>query len=258
MTLQGTTVVVTGGTRGIGRAVAAAFADGGATVVVGARDGDAVSETVAALEERLASATEDAQSDADGDVGADADGDEEAAVAGVRTDVRDEFDLERLAETASRAGPNGGIDVVVPAAGVYHGEPGSTPMDRESYAAFDDHWRINGRGVFATIREALPHLNDEARVLVPTGSVARDAEPGFGAYAVSKATAEAVARGFAADTDYTVGCLDPGRVATELSGGTGRDPESVAEMFVWAATTADPADVDGAVVDLKTWKRAIR
>ncbi|MFA9426248.1 SDR family NAD(P)-dependent oxidoreductase [Natronorubrum sp. A-ect3] len=228
------TVVITGGTRGIGRAVAEAFAEGGATVVVGARDGDAVAETVDTLE-------------AAGGV-----------AAGVRTDVRDELDLERLVETASRAGETGGIDVVVSAAGVYHGQPSATPTDDDSYAAVDDHWQINGRGVFATIRESLPHLNDGARVLVPTGSIARETKPGYGSYAISKATAEAVARGFAADTDYTVGCLDPGQIATELSGGVGRDPASIAEMFVWAATEADPETIDGAVVGLREWKQATR
>lgn len=230
------TVIITGGTRGIGRAVADAFVDEGATVAIGARDGEAVTATVDDLEERSSSA---------------------GAVAGVRTDVRDEFDVERLVETASRTGRSG-IDVVVPAAGVYHGEPGATPTDREPYSAVDDHWRTNGRGVFATIRESLPHLNDDARVLVPTGAVARDGEPGYGSYAISKATAEAVARGFAADTDYTVGCLDPGRVATDLSGGHGRDPETVAGMFVWAATDADGDEIDGEIVGLAEWKKATR
>ncbi len=235
MSLDESTVVVTGGTRGIGRAVAEAFAAEGATVVIGARDADAVEATVTELEDEF-----------------------ETAVAGVRTDVRDEFDCERLIETAARAGPSGGIDVAVAAAGVYHGDAGGTPTNEESYSAFDDHWRTNARGVFATISEALAHLAADARVLVPTGSVARDANPGYGSYAVSKAGAEAVARGFAADTEYTVGCLDPGVVATDLSGGAGRDPDEIAPLFVWAATDADREKLDGSVLGVGAWRRATR
>jgi NAD(P)-dependent dehydrogenase (short-subunit alcohol dehydrogenase family) len=80
---------------------------------------------------------------------------------------------------------------------------------------------------------------------------------GYGSYAVSKATAEAIARGFAADLDQPVAVVDPGQVATELTGDAGRDPDEVAAMFRWAATAPAEA-VDGEIVDLKTWKRATR
>lgn len=228
------TVVITGATGGVGGAAAQAFAAEDATIVLAARDTAVLDERVAELEETA------------------------STVQAVRTDVRDEFDCERLAETASQVGETSGIDVIVPAAGVYHGDPGSTPTGDESYTTVDDHWRTNVRGVYATIREARPHLTDGARVLVPTGRVARKPKPGVGSYAISKAGAEAVARGFATDTSHTVGCLDLGQLATDLTGGQGRDPSSIGPMFVWAATDADPADIDGAVVDLKTWKRATR
>ena len=227
------TAVVTGATRGIGRAVAREFADAGADVAIGAREADEVDETVEAIEAAGGSAS------------------------GVRTDVRDEYDVERLLEPAARFG-TAGVDYVVANAGVYHGDPGETPLPGESYAAFDDHLRTNARGVFATVREAVPHLADDARVLVPTGSVAREATPGTGSYAVSKAGAEAVARGFAADLDVPVGCVDPGVVATRLSGDGGRDPDEVAPMFRWAATEADAERLDGSVLDLRAWRSATR
>ncbi|MEF8785233.1 MAG: SDR family oxidoreductase [Haloarculaceae archaeon] len=227
--MDGQTAVVTGASRGIGEAVAHAFADAGAHVVVCARDGDAVAAVADAIREDGGSAT--AQ----------------------RADVRDEFDVERLMEQAAREG--GEIGTVVANAGVYHGTPGQTPLSGESYSAFDDHVRTNARGVFATVREALPHLASDGRVLVTSGVVARDTRAGFGSYAVSKAAAESVAMHFADDIDQAVAVIDPGQVATDLTGGQGRDTADVALQFRWAARDAEPTAIDGTVVDRRTYRR---
>jgi 3-oxoacyl-[acyl-carrier protein] reductase len=228
--MDGQTVVVTGASRGIGRAVATELAEAGAHVVVCARDADAIAEVADEIAERGGSAT------------------------ATRADVRDEFDVERLMEQAAQVGHGGTIDAVVANAAVYHGETGTTPLPEESYAAFDDHLRTNARGAFATIREALPHLAADARIVVASGVVAREHASGYGSYAVSKAAAEAVARGFAADTDHVVSVVDPGQVATDLSGGTGHDPADVAAQFCWALSDA-PADlIDGEVVDRGDWR----
>ena len=65
-------------------------------------------------------------------------------------------------------------------------------------------------------------------------------------------------RGFAVDLEQIVGIVDPGLVATEVTGGQGRAPDDVAPMFLWAATDCLAEDLDGAVVDLRTWKKATR
>lgn len=212
------TVVVTGAAGELGEAVARAFAAEGAKVALGDRDRDAIE----ALAEEL-----------DG--------------VALRTDVRDEYELERLMETASRAGEASGIDVVVPCASVYHGEPGETSLDEAAYSAFDDTVRTNARGVFAAVREALPHVDADGRVVVPTGSVARDASPGYGAYAVSLAAVEGVARQFAADCEQAVGCVEVGDVATGLEESGERDPDAVADLVTWGASV--PEKLDGAVLD---------
>lgn len=226
--MDGTTAVVTGASRGIGAAVAREFAAEGAHVVLCSRDADAVG------------AVADDVAATDG------------AATSLRADVRDEYDVERLMELAARES-DGGIDVVVANAGVYHGTPGQTPLPEDSYAAFDDTLRTNVRGVFATVTEALPHMPSDGRVLVPSGSVARSTAEGFGSYAVSKAAAEALMRGFAADVEQAVGCLDPGQVATDITDGRGRDPADVAPMFVWAARDLAADALDGTTHGVKDW-----
>ncbi|WP_411716182.1 SDR family NAD(P)-dependent oxidoreductase, partial [Natronomonas sp.] len=127
------TAVVTGASRGVGAAVAELFADRGVHVVLCAREQDTV-EAIADDIERVG-----------------------GAATAMRVDVRDEFDVERLMETAARAGRTGGIDCVIANAGVYHGPAGETPLSEVAYSVFDDTLRTNVRGVFATLREAVPH-----------------------------------------------------------------------------------------------------
>jgi len=226
------TVVITGASRGIGAQVARTHTAAGGHAVICARDGDDLASVAASIR------------------------DDDGHVTAVRADVRDEYDVEHLLETAAREG--GAIDGVVANAGVYHGAAGETPLAEESYAAFDDHLRTNARGVFATIREAVPHLSTDARIVVPTGAVARKGMPGYGSYAVSKAAAEAVARGFAAELGAVVGAVDPGKVETGLSGTGGRDPATVAEMVLWALESAPADELDGAVLDWGSYRRATR
>jgi NAD(P)-dependent dehydrogenase (short-subunit alcohol dehydrogenase family) len=228
------TVAITGASRGLGAAVARAFGVESAHLVLSARDTEALDHVAADVLEAGGTVTT------------------------LRADVRDEFDVERFCEEAARES-DGGIDVLVANAGVYHGDVGQTRLADESYSAFDDHLRTNVRGVYATIREAVPNLAAEARVLVPSGQIAREAKAGLGSYAVSKAGAEALVRQFAAELEQPVGVVDPGQVSTDLTdNGPGRAPEDVAGMFVWAASEAPAADLDGEVLNLRTWKSATR
>jgi len=225
--------LVTGASRGIGAAVAREFAAAGGNLVLAARTEDSLTAVAAEITDGGGTAIP------------------------VAVDVREEAAVRSLVDATAEA--LGTIDVLVACAGIYSGESGHTPLPEERYESFDDHMSTNARGVFATIREAAPHLTPEARVLVPSGIPARQATPGTGAYAVSKAAAEAVARGFAADLEQVVGVVDPGQVITELSGKeTGREPDEVAPLFVWAALEAPAETVDGEVVGLREWRQATR
>jgi hypothetical protein len=231
--MDGKTAVITGASRGIGAAVAREFAGAGAELVLCAREPERLNEVVAEIEA------------------------EGGTAVGLRADVRDEFDVERVMERAARLG--GAIDLVVANAAVKYGESGELTLEDESYSSFDDTMRTNARGVFVTVKEALPHLAADARVLVPSGLVAREPQPGVGSYAVSKAAAEALARQFAVELDQTVGVVDPGLVATSLTRERGRrEPADVAPMYLWAATELPAEEFDGEIVGLKEWKRATR
>lgn len=222
------TLLVTGASGGIGSAVATRFAADGWRVVLCARRRGPL-ESVA------------------------------AAVSGAGgtpivepLDVRDEDEVFlTLAGTVDDR-----LDVVIPAAATIDHAPGARPLDEERYGAFRTAMDTNVGGAFAVIREALRFMPPDGRVLVPSGSVAREPTEGMGAYAVSKAAVEGLARGFAADAEQAVGVVDPGLVATELTGGRGRDPADAAELFRWAATECPAAELDGAVLDRLAWSRA--
>ncbi|MGM0397602.1 MAG: SDR family oxidoreductase [Halobacteriota archaeon] len=211
------TVVLTGVGTPLADRVARGFAGRGARVVLGGRDGAAVVDLAEAIE-------------ADG-----------GAATGLRTDARDEFDLERLVETAARFGD--GIDVVVPAASVSHGDAGSEPLQTTSFSAFDDTLRTIARGAFATIREAVPHLRADGRVVVPVVRMGERA--GAGPLGVAQAARIAVMAGFAADLDQAVGAVAVDAVPETASTA---ELDEAAERIVWVGSTPD-LPLDGAVLD---------
>jgi NAD(P)-dependent dehydrogenase (short-subunit alcohol dehydrogenase family) len=231
------TVLITGTGHGLGREVALEFARDGAFVIGCGRNPGPPQETRNEIWE---------ETEGDGDH--------------VRCDVRVEADLEYLVDKIDN-GIDDDIDVLVANAAVYHGEAGRTPLQNNTYEHFDDHMETNVRGVFGVVKETLPLLADDARVIVPTHEVAREGTVGYGSYAVSKAAAEAIARGFAADLDVTVGCLELEELATRLhrvtnqeEGVYGTDPAEVAPMFLWAADEIDAERLDGEIIDIETWR----
>ncbi len=222
-------VLLTGASGGLGTAVAEAFGTHEATVHLWARDQDALAETAAAVEKGGGSAR-------------------------IReVDVRDQTAVE-----TGMNGISGSLDVVFPGAAITAGPTGKTPLPTLSTAEFESVLETNVTGVFQTIKAATEHLTEESRVLIPSGSVAREPTPGIGAYGVSKAAVEGLARGLSADLESVVGVVDPGLIATELTGGKGRDPESVGEMFTWAAVECPAETLDGEIVTLRDWRTATR
>lgn len=224
------TVLITGAGGGLGSAVAEVFAGEGWRTVLCGRTEESLESTANAV---LAA----------------------GGTPAVRSmDVRDENEVFlTFAETVT-----GALDVIIPMAAVMPYSPNERPLDCERYEDAQAVLDTNVYGLFAVIKEGLQFMSPDGRVLVPSGSVAREPTPGMGMYAPSKAATEALARGFAADVDQSVGIVDPGFVATSLTDGKGRDPASVAEMFWWVATQCPTEDFDAEIIDLKKWKEATR
>lgn len=217
------TAVVTGASRGLGLATARRFVELGYSTFIGARDREALTDR----EREFASLEGDGSA--------------------LRTDVQDEFDLERLMEHAGRIG--GGIDVIVANATIRHRASAGSSISGESYAAFDDHVRTNTMGVCATIKESLPHLSSTGLILVVSCDGSRS-EIG-GSYTVSKAAAEAIATEFAADFDPTVGTVYPGPIHRDPDAqDETRDVVTAADRLVRLSTEADRAAIDGSSISL--------
>ncbi|WP_425826234.1 SDR family NAD(P)-dependent oxidoreductase [Streptomyces fractus] len=161
MSLRERCVVVTGGGRGLGKAIAARLAEAGARVLVG--DVDAGSAKAAATELADRYATE---------------------VLGVQMDVTDPDTVRDAADLAVRRW--GRLDAWVNNAGVYP----SVPIAEMDDATWDTVFAVNARGTLAGTREAARVMRaaGQGGVVVNICSTAgfRGSAPGLAAYAASK------------------------------------------------------------------------
>lgn len=182
--LSGKTALVTGGTSGIGLATAQRLADEGAYVFVTGRKQDGVDAAVASIG---------------------------AAATGVRGDITDDTDLDRLADTIRAHGH--GLDVVFANAG--GGE--FATLEDETRDHLTDTLNRNVGGTVFTVQKVLPLLNEGASVILAGSTAASAGTPAFGAYAASKAAIRSLGRTWAAelaDRGIRVNTVVPGPVET--------------------------------------------
>jgi 3-oxoacyl-[acyl-carrier protein] reductase len=192
--------VVTGGSRGIGRAVSQKLAEDGLAVVVNyASDASAADETVTAI------------NDAGG-----------RAIA-VQADVAEEKEVAALFDRAEEE--FGGVDLVVNAAGRM---TLSTIADLD-LAALDAMHRTNIRGTFVVAQQAARRLRTGGSFVGFSTSVVGTQFPTYGGYAASKGAVEAMTMILARELrgrDITVNTVAPGPTATDLFL-DGKTPEEI-------------------------------
>jgi 3-oxoacyl-[acyl-carrier protein] reductase len=178
MRLKGKAAVVTGGTRGLGRAVASAFLDEGCKVMYAAREPAA--EIIGPCE---------------------------AVFHPV--DVRQPDSVRELMNAAVRQ--FSGLDILVANAGT--SRPGR--VGALSYDAWAEVIDTNLTGVFTCISAALPHLEQagDGRIITLSSALAARPAPAAAAYGASKAGLEMLTRVAALETaarGVTINCLSPG------------------------------------------------
>lgn len=213
--------IVTGGSRGIGRAIVTRLAADGYAVVVGyAGREDLAEDAVRAVESAGGQAV------------------------AVRADVADEDAVAALFDTAEAT--FGGVDVVAHAAGKM---VLSTVADLD-LAVLDDMHRTNIRGTFVVAQQAARRLRPGGALITFSTSVVGLAFPTYGAYTASKGAVEALTLILAREMrgrDVTVNTVAPGPTATDLFL-DGKDDETIAHLAAQPplerlGTPADIAEV---------------
>ncbi len=220
--LDGRVALVTGASRGIGRAVAARFAAEGAEVICVAR-------TQGALEEL----------------------DDEVSAAGGKVilapqDLRDGDKIDQMAAAIFQR--FGRLDVLVGNAGEIGG--GLTPVGHYEPKHFQSAFDVNVTANWRLIRACDPLLrrSPAGRAMFVTSAVAHELPPYWGAYAASKAALEAMVLTWAAEigniTPVRVNLIDPGIVATRMHAQAfpGQDPATLTQPDAVAGTFVDLAE----------------
>ena len=191
MSLKGKTALVTGGSRGIGAAIAKRLAADGATVAITYAGNTAAADaTVAAIET--------------------ADGTAFAVQANAADPAAQRAGIERAAAGL------GGIDILVHNAGVAE----FAAVADDSDEIYDRQFGVNVKGLHVGTRAALPHLRDGGRIIL-IGSISGEmAFPATAVYSATKAAVAALARGWAKDLaprNILVNTVQPGPIDTDMN-----------------------------------------
>lgn len=204
--LAGKVALVTGGSRGMGAAIAQRLAqDGAAVAITYTSSPQKADEVVHSIE---------------------ANGGKALAIRADSADVA----AVKQAVTAT-VGTLGRLDILVNNAGIAT----MSPIDQFSIEEFDRLIAVNVRGVFVATQEALRHMGEGGRIIM-IGSINSDSTPfaGLSVYALTKGAIASFTRGLArdlGDRGITVNNVQPGPVDTDMNPADGDFASGLKQMI---------------------------
>ncbi|MFG2135921.1 SDR family oxidoreductase [Streptomyces sp. NPDC048650] len=233
--LSGRTALVTGGSRGIGRAISERLGRDGARVGVHyGRDETAAKETVSAIE----------------------------AAGGRAFAVRAELGVPGDADTLWTAFREqaDGLDILVNNAGINKAVDGTLkPIGKVTEEDFDRLFAVNTKAPFFVVQQGLDHLRDGGRIInISTGLTRGAAKPELITYAMTKGAIDVFTSTLAKDLGrrgITVNAVAPGAVDTDMNAGWLRgEANSEAREYLGSVSPlgriADPTDIGDVVAFL--------
>lgn len=224
MRLEKKTALVTGGTSGIGQAIAEAFAREGARVVITGRNAQRGQVVVDAIRARGGQAT---------------------FIAADQASVEE---MRRLAKEATAVlGP---IDILVNNAGVFP----FAPLEQVDEATFDSTYTINVKGPFFLTAALAPQMAERGRgkVINITTMVAHVGEPAMSLYGSTKAALTLLTKSWATELGpkgVNVNAIAPGPTYTPSTEGMGEGLYQLAATLP-ARRVAQPSEIAAAAVYL--------
>jgi 3-oxoacyl-[acyl-carrier protein] reductase len=218
-------VIVTGASRGIGAAIAERLAADGFTVLINYAGNVGAAEALVRKIEAAGGRAVTAQAD-----------------------VSDAAAVTRMFDAAQDA--FGGVDVLVNNAGIMK----LAPLAESDDELFDSQVAVNLKGTFNTLREAARRLRDGGRIVNLSSSVVGLYQPGYAAYAATKAGVEALSHVLTKELrgrNITVNAVAPGPTATDLFL-TGKPQEVIDRLAKLAPLErlGQPEDIAAAVAFL--------
>ncbi|HEY5463063.1 MAG TPA: SDR family oxidoreductase [Hanamia sp.] len=221
--LKNKVAIITGGSKGIGAAIAEDLSAKGITVIINyANDTSQEELTVSRITKRG------------------------GHVVAIKANVGSTDEVMFLFSEVNKK--FGGLDILVNCAGMAYFKP--TTIAETSDEFHDEMFNINLMGTFRCLRESIKYLRPEGRIITFSTSGIASAYPGFGVYNASKAAVEILSRTLSRELKgkrITVNCISPGAIATEnwLKGKPEQALKAIADLspFERLGTPKDIAEV---------------